>query len=62
MLVSLLEGEKDLEILGKMAFSLSQEDLKERLVTVFGVFLHNLKLYPANLLEEGQTPENTTLN
>lgn len=45
-----------------MAFSLSVEDLKERLVNVFGVFLHKLKLYPVNQLEPGQTPENTPLN
>jgi hypothetical protein len=53
MLVSLLEGELDFEILQKMAFSLSIEDMKERLVNVFGVFLHKLKLYPVNLLEPG---------
>jgi len=57
MLVSLLEGEQDLEILSKMAFSISVEDLKERLVNVFGVFLHKLKLYPVNLLEPGQSPD-----
>ena len=45
-----------------MAFSLSFEDLKERLVNVFGVFLHQLKLYPVNLLEPGETPEHTPLN
>lgn len=61
MLVSLLEGEQDLEILQKMSFSLSVEDLKERLVNVFGLFLHRLKLYPLNKLSEGQTPENTPL-
>jgi hypothetical protein len=62
MLVSLLEGESDFEILQKMAFSLSIEDMKERLVNVFGVFLHKLKLYPVNLLELGQSPESTPLN
>ena len=53
MLVSLLEGEQDIEILQKMSFSLSVEDLKERLVNVFGVFLHQLKLFPLNKLEKG---------
>lgn len=53
MLVSLLEGEQDIEILQKMSFSLSVEDLKERLVNVFGVFLHRLKLYPVNKLDPG---------
>jgi len=62
MLVSLLEGEQDIEILQKMAFSLSIDDLKERLVNVFGVFLHKLKLYPVNLLEPGQSPETMPLN
>lgn len=61
MLVSILEGEQDLEILQKMAFSLSIEDMKERLLNVFGVFLHKLKLYPITLLEAGQSPENTPL-
>lgn len=60
--VSLLEGEQDLEIISKMAFSLQIEDLKERLVNVFGVFLHKLKLFPVNHLEPGQTPENTPLS
>ena len=45
-----------------MAFSLSIDDLKERLVNVFGVFLHKLKLYPVNLLEPGQSPETMPLN
>lgn len=62
LLVSLCEGEQDLEILNKMAFSLQIDDLKERLVNVFGVFLHKLKLYPINHLEPGQTPEHTPLN
>ena len=51
MLVSLLEGEQDIEILQKMSFSLSVEDMKERLVNVFGNFLHKLKLYPLDQLE-----------
>ena len=61
MLVALLEGESDLEILGKMSLSLSYEDLKDRLLNVFGVFLHKIKLYPTFKLLEGQTPENTPL-
>lgn len=39
MLVSLLEGEKDLEILAKMSFSITMDDMKDRLLNVFGVFL-----------------------
>jgi len=42
MLLSLLEGEQDLEILTKMSFSLSIEDLKNRIVNVYGVFLHSM--------------------
>lgn len=53
MLVSLLEGEQDLEILTKMQFSLTIEDLKERLLNVFGVFLNEHKLYPKECLEAG---------
>jgi hypothetical protein len=45
-----------------MSFSLSIEDLKERLVNVFGNFLHKLKLYPLNQLEPNQKPETTPLN
>ena len=37
------------------------DDLKERLLTVFGVFLHTKKLFPLEFLQDGQTPENTTL-
>lgn len=62
MLLSLLEGEKDIEILQKMSFSLSIEDLKERLVNVFGNFLHKLKLYPLNLIEPGLRPDEVPLN
>lgn len=62
MLLSLLEGEQDIEILQKMSFSLSVEDLKERLVNVFGNFLHKLKLYPLNLIQPGQRPESVPLN
>lgn len=50
MLVSLLEGELDIEIIQKMSFSLSGDDLKERLLNVFGRFLHKLKLYPTDQL------------
>jgi len=50
MLVSLLEGEQDLEILQKMSFSLSGDDLKERLLNVFGRFIIKLKLYPSEKL------------
>jgi hypothetical protein len=46
MLISLLEGEKDIEILQKMAFSLTIDDLKERLLNVFGGFLITLKMFP----------------
>ena len=61
MLVSLLEGEQDLEILQKMSFSLSAEDLKERFLNVFGRFLHRLKLFPVNKLSKEQMPETTPL-
>lgn len=45
-----------------MSFSLSAEDLKERLVNVFGSFLHKLKLFPLNKLTKEQAIENTPLN
>lgn len=45
-----------------MSFSLSVEDLKERLLNVFGNFLHKLKLYPLNLIQPGQRPESVPLN
>ena len=48
MLLSLLEGELDLEILQKMAFSLSLPDIKDRILNVFGVFLHQMGLFPIN--------------
>lgn len=54
MLVSLLEGEKDTEILGKMSFSLTFDDLKDRLLRVFGVFLNQHKSFPTHLQEPGQ--------
>jgi hypothetical protein len=53
MLVSLLEGEQDMEILQKMSFSLSADDLKDRLVNVFGCFLHKIGLYPITMLQPG---------
>jgi len=53
VLLSLLEGEEDVEICQKMAFSLSVEDIKDRMVNVFGVFLHDLKLFPLTMLKEG---------
>lgn len=51
MLVSLLEGEKDLEILAKMSFSITMDDMKDRLLNVFGVFLQQHKIFPAHLLD-----------
>jgi hypothetical protein len=53
MLISLLEGEKDDEILGKMSFSLQMDDLKDRMLRVFGGFLHQHKSFPTTLLEPG---------
>lgn len=44
-----------------MSFSLSGDDLKERLLNVFGSFLNNLGLYPVNKLEPGMTAESTPL-
>lgn len=46
MIVSLLEGEEDVEILQRMNFSLQISDLKNRMLNVFGNFLINLKLFP----------------
>lgn len=62
MLLSLLEGEQDIEILSKMAFSLSMPDIKDRMLNVFGVFLNELNLYPINKLKEDETPELTLLS
>jgi hypothetical protein len=64
LLVSLLEGEQDLEILSKMSVSLAFEDIKDRLLDVFGTFIHKLGKYPRDQLNksEGQTPENTPLS
>ena len=46
MIVSLLEGEEDIEILQRMNFSLQISDLKNRMLNVFGNFLIKLKLFP----------------
>ena len=54
ILLSLLEGEEDSEICSKMAFSISIEDIKDRMLNVFGVFLHSIKLFPVIKLKEGQ--------
>lgn len=54
ILLSLLEGEEDFEICSKMAFSISIEDIKDRMLNVFGVFLHSIKLFPITKLKEGQ--------
>jgi len=51
MLLSLLEGEQDVFILDKMDFSLSLEDIKNRILDVYGVFLITVELYPINKLE-----------
>lgn len=53
ILLSLLEGEEDTEICSKMAFSISIEDIKDRMLNVFGVFLHSIKLFPLTKLKEG---------
>ena len=62
LLVALLEGELDIEILQKMSFSLSVDDLKDRLLNVFGVFLDNLSLYPIEKLNKGEDPKRTPLS
>lgn len=46
MIISLLEGEEDIEILSRMNFSLQIEDLKNRMLNVFGNFLIIIKLFP----------------
>ena len=46
MLTSLLEGEEDLEILQRMNFSLQIDDLKDRMLNVFGNFLIKLEIFP----------------
>lgn len=60
ILLSLLEGEEDIEICSKMAFSISIEDIKDRMLNVFGVFLHSIKLFPLTKLKEDQD-QNTPL-
>jgi hypothetical protein len=62
LLVAELEGELDIEILQKMSFSLSVDDLKDRLLNVFGVFLDNLSLYPIDKLNKGEIPARTPLS
>lgn len=52
MVVSLLEGEEDLEILQRMNFSLQISDLKNRMLNVFGNFLIKLNLFPYNQLNK----------
>ena len=37
-----------------MAFSISIEDIKDRMLNVFGVFLHSIKLFPVTKLKEDQ--------
>lgn len=60
ILLSLLEGEEDFEICSKMAFSISIEDIKDRMLNVFGVFLHSIKLFPITKLK-GEQNETTPL-
>jgi hypothetical protein len=54
MLLSLLEGEQDVFILDKMDFSLSFEDIKNRILDVYGVFLITIELYPLDKLQPGE--------
>jgi len=54
MLLSLLEGGEDIEILQKMAFSLSINDMKDRMVNVFGNFLVKIDLMPKGRLPTGE--------
>lgn len=61
MIVSLLEGEEDIDILQKMNFSLQVGDLKNRMLNVFGVFIINLKLFPMHLLTKEQQKEDINL-
>lgn len=44
-----------------MAFSLSVDDIKDRILNVYGVFLHSMQLYPVHKLREGQLVEMTNL-
>ncbi len=62
MLLSLLEGEQDVFILDKMDFSLSFEDIKNRILDVYGVFLITIELYPLDKLQPGEEPEVTMLS
>ena len=62
MLLSLLEGEQDVFILDKMDFSLSFEDIKNRILDVYGVFLITIELYPLDKLQPGEAPEVTMLS
>jgi hypothetical protein len=59
---SLLEGEQDVFILDKMDFSLSFEDIKNRILDVYGVFLITIELYPLDKLQPGEEPEVTMLS
>jgi hypothetical protein len=45
-----------------MAFSLSIEDIKNRILNVYGVFLNCMQLYPINKLQAGQSSEMTMLS
>ena len=59
MIVSLLEGEEDIDILQRMTFSLQIGDMKNRMLNVFGNFLVKLKLFPeAAMPKEGQDAVN----
>ena len=62
MLLSLLEGEQDVVILDKMDFSLSIEDIKNRILDVYGNFLVSIELYPLEKLEPGEDPSVTMLS
>lgn len=62
MLLSLLEGEQDVVILDKMDFSLSIEDIKNRILDVYGVFLLRIELYPLDQLQSGEEAEVTMLS
>jgi hypothetical protein len=42
LLMSLIEGEKDFEIMKRMAFSLDMEVLKERMLSVFKSFAEEI--------------------
>lgn len=59
MLLSLLEGELDIEILQKMSFSLQMPDIKDRILNVFGMFLQQLNLFPKYIIEKGDDDEDS---